>query len=166
MKRALINWANTVVQVEPTGSDFPVSSDFRWVNCPDNVEAYSWTYDGSTFSPPPPTPLETLKEAKLAQIILDRDAACYADVEVIGHTWQADFRSQALLSSAILMAQSEVYTPTTWRTADDVNVSVTLADLVQIAGTIAAQTEVAYAASWARKAVVDAATTAEEVEAA
>lgn len=122
-------------------------------------------YDGTTFSPPPGLSLEFLKAAKHAQIERDRDAACYANINVIGFAWQADPRSQSLMATAILLAQAGVYTPSVWRTASNVDVAVTIQDLVLIAGSIAAQTQVAYAASWARKQALEAATTAEEVAA-
>lgn len=167
MKYALINHVGRIVQVVPLGQNFPISPDFTWVTCPDDVVAYSWTYDVNTgFSPPPPQDLEEAKAEKIVVIELERDAAAYADVEVIDHTWQADARSQSLMATAILLAQAEVYVPNVWRTADNIDVEVDLADLVLIAGTVAAQTEAAYATSWVRKAAVEAATTVEEVEAA
>lgn len=110
-------------------------------------------------------PLSEIKAAKRAQIERDRDVACYADITVNGHAWQADPRSQSLMATAILLAQAGVYTPSVWRTADNVNVPVTLQDLVLIAGSIAARTQTVYAASWARKAALEAATTAEEIAA-
>lgn len=55
MKKALIDTRdNMVIQVEAT--EFAVGDPYAWVNCPDEVEAYQWTYDGSTFAPPPPPP--------------------------------------------------------------------------------------------------------------
>lgn len=109
--------------------------------------------------------LAMLKTAKHTQIERERDAACYANITVNGHAWQADPRSQSLMATAILLAQAGVYTPSVWRTADNVDVPVTIQALVLIAGSIAAQTQVAYAASWARKAALEAATTAAEVAA-
>lgn len=128
----------------------------------DYQEYLAWVAEGNT---PAPVPIDDLKAAKLAQIEADRDAACVATVNVIGHPWQADARSQSLLSSSILLAQAGVYTPSVWRDESNVDVAVTLADLVLIAGVMAAQTQAAYAASWARKAALAAATTAEQVAA-
>lgn len=134
-------------------------------------EAYrQWLKDGNTPDPyvppaPPSKPLTTLKREKHVTIERERDAACYADITVNGHAWQADPRSQSLMATAVLLAQAGVYTPSVWRTADNVDVPVTLQALVLIAGSIAAQTQAAYAASWARKQALEAATTAEEVAA-
>jgi len=56
-KRALIDIRdNTIIQVEPQGGDFLVSTDYAWVDCPDDVVAYSYTYDGANFNEPPPPP--------------------------------------------------------------------------------------------------------------
>lgn len=109
--------------------------------------------------------LAALKAAKHAQIERERDAECYADVVALGVPWQADARSQQMLASAILLAQDGVYTPSVWRNSNNTNIPVTLADLVVLAGTMAAQTQAAYARSWTRKAALAAATTVEVVEA-
>ena len=113
----------------------------------------------------PVAALNAAKTAKRTQIEQDRDTACYANVSVNGHSWQADARSQELLASSILLAQAGAYTPAVWRDANNVDVAVTLADLVGISGAIALQTQTAYATSWARKAALDVATTVEQVEA-
>lgn len=165
MKRALIDYQNTVVQVEPLGGDFAVASDFHWRDCPDECVAYVWTWDGNTFAPPPGPSLDSVRALKLAQITKDRDAACFADATALGHLWQADSRSQQMLASAILLAQAGVYTPTVWRDANNVDVPIAnVAQLVAIAGAMAAQTQAAYAQSWARKQALEAATTVEQIE--
>lgn len=167
MKRALIDYLNNIVQVEPAGGEFDVSPDFHWRDCPDECVAYQWTWNGSDFAPPPGPAIESIKAAKLAQITRDRDTACFADATVLGHPWQADIRSQQMLASAILLAQAGVYTPSVWRDANNVDVPITsVGQLVAIAGVMAAQIQEAYAVSWARKAALDAATTIEQVEAA
>ncbi len=108
--------------------------------------------------------LQAIKAAKLAQIERDRDAACYANVSVFGRPWQADPRSQSLMATAILLVNIGVPLPAAWRDADNSNMPLThVSQLVQIAGAIAAQTEAAYATSWARKTALEAATTAAEV---
>lgn len=108
--------------------------------------------------------IENLKKKKLEQIIKERDAACIADVTYNNHQWQADEKSQALLSQAILMAQAGVYVPSVWRTSNNVDVSVSLTDLIAIAGTIALQVQTAYVTSWARKANLENATTILDIE--
>lgn len=165
MKRAMVRNADGhVMEVVPQGGDFAVTNEYTWVDCPDDV-ADDYTWNGSTFTPPPGPSLESLKAAKHAEIERDRDAAVVANVTYDGHQFQADARSQQMLASTILLAQAGVYTPTVWRSAANVDVTVALMDLVSIAGLIAGQTQAAYAASWARKAALVAATTPAEVEA-
>jgi hypothetical protein len=119
------------------------------------------------LEPHPDAVLTELKAAKKRQIEADRDAAAVQDVQALGRTWQADKRSQELLASAITIANAGGPLPAVWRDADNNDIPVTeLAQLLAIAGAIAAQTQAAYAESWARKAAVDAATTDAEVESA
>lgn len=115
----------------------------------------------------PDAVLEAAKATKKRQIEEDRDAQCVADVAALGHTWQADKRSQELLAQAITLAQAGLPLPPVWRAANNADVPITsIADLLAISGAIAQQVQTAYTTSWARKAAVDAATTIEEVEAA
>lgn len=113
-----------------------------------------------------PMTLESAKAAKKRQIEAERDAACEQPVTALGRTWDADKRSQELLTSVITLAQAGAPLPTVWRDYDNNNMPVTsIADLLAISGAIAAQVQQAYATSWMRKAAVDAATTIEEVNA-
>lgn len=121
--------------------------------------------EGHTWVPHQPTILE-VKQAVLAQILQNREAQCQQPTLALGQLWQADTRSQSLLSQAILLAQIQVApVPPTWRTLDNVDVSVTLDNLKAIALAIATQTQVAYSRSWDLKALVAAATTIEELNA-
>ena len=111
--------------------------------------------------------LAQLQAVKNVQIDKDRAAACIVNVTALGTTWQADLDSQALLSQAITLVTAGYSLPPVWRDANNNNVAITsLADLMSIAGTIAAQTQDAYTNSRNRKAAVAAATTAAEVAAA
>ncbi|WP_337878273.1 DUF4376 domain-containing protein [Caldimonas sp.] len=119
------------------------------------------------LDPHPDAVLAEAKVRKKEQIEADRDAACVQPVTALGRTWQADKRSQELLASAITIAQAGGPLPAVWRDRDNQDMPVTsIADLLAIAGAIAAQTQAAYAASWARKAAVDAAVTVDDVDAA
>ena len=124
------------------------------------------TWDGATFTPPPIS-LANIKAAKINQIERDRDAACVANVAAHGRIWQADARSQALLGQAITLASAGLPLPAYWRDYENSDMAIaSLADLLAIAGAIAAQVQVAYAESWARKTVVVAAETVEGVSVA
>lgn len=111
--------------------------------------------------------LAEAKAAKKRQIEAERDTACEQPVTVLGHTWDADKRSQELLASAITLAQAGAPLPAVWRDRDNSDMPITsITDLLAISGAIAQQVQTAYATSWARKAAVDAATTFDEVDAA
>jgi hypothetical protein len=119
------------------------------------------------LDPHPQALLAAAKAEKKARIEAERDAQCEQPVQALGRTWDADKRSQELLASAITIAQAGGPLPPAWRDHDNGNMPVTsIADLLAIAGAIAAQVQAAYAQSWARKAAVDAAQTLDEVEAA
>lgn len=116
------------------------------------------------LDPHPDALLAEAKAAKKRQIEAERDAKTVQDVFVHGRRWQADKRSQELLASAITIASVGGPLPSVWRDADNNDMPITdISQLLAIAGAIAAQTQAAYAESWARKAAVDAATTEEEV---
>jgi hypothetical protein len=119
------------------------------------------------LDPHPQALLATAKAEKKARIEAERDAQCEQPVQALGRTWDADKRSQELLASAITIAQAGGPLPSVWRDRDNDTMPVaSIADLLAIAGAIAAQTQAAYAQSWARKAAVDEAQTLDEVEAA
>jgi len=48
-KKALILIENNQI-CDVVDSEFPVTSDFKWVDCDDDVKAGSHQYDGSSFS--------------------------------------------------------------------------------------------------------------------
>lgn len=118
------------------------------------------------LDPHPDAMLAEAKAAKKRQIEAERDAACEQPVTALGRTWDADKRSQELLNGAIALAQAGGPLPSVWRDADNNDMPITdISQLLAIAGAIAAQTQAAYATSWARKVAVDAATTIDEVNA-
>jgi len=125
-------------------------------------------YLGSArLDPHPQALLAATKAEKKARIEAERDAQCEQPVRALGRTWDADKRSQELLAYAITIAQAGGPLPPVWRDHDNDNMPVTsIADLLAIAGAIAAQIQTAYAQSWARKAAVNAAQMLDEVEAA
>lgn len=109
--------------------------------------------------------LDDARAAKYAQITKDRDAACIADVTVGGHVWQADMHSQWLLSNAIRRGKAGKQLPPVWRDSGNENVPVaSVSQLEAIEDAIVAQTQAAYAASWARKAALEAAQSLEDID--
>lgn len=115
---------------------------------------------------PAPDPIAEAKATKREQINAERDAACIAPVEALGRTWQADEGSQALLNKAITLAAAGLPLPVVWRDADNVDLVITdLAQLLAIAGAMAAATQAAYTDAFARKDALKDADTLAEIEA-
>lgn len=85
MKSALIDKSTTfVVQVQPLGETFPVDSDHEWVDCPDDLIAYNYTYVNGQFvpyvapAPPPPTAKQNKETA--SKLLYATDWTTVADV--------------------------------------------------------------------------------------
>lgn len=126
------------------------------IPCPAET-AIGWNYDtASGIFSASAIATAVAAAAKRLEIERGRDAACIADVVVNGHTWQADARSQFLLSNAIRRAHAGRPLPPVWRDAANVDVPIAaVADLEAIEDAIAANTQAAYSASWQLKAQVD-----------
>jgi hypothetical protein len=64
MKSALIDIPSTfVVQVEPLEQTFEVDAAHEWVDCPDDITAYNYTYVNGQFIPVPvPEPVPPTAE--------------------------------------------------------------------------------------------------------
>lgn len=110
------------------------------------------------------------KAPKKLQIEGWRDLACIANVSVtiggIAYQFQADQRSQSLVSGAIVGVVAGISTPpVTWRSANNVDVPIAIGDLKAIGLALVNQTNTAYAHSWALKAQVDAATNQAQLDA-
>lgn len=125
--------------------------------------------EGWSFVPHVVT-LDEVKAAKRYEIEQARDAARFSDctcaVGGTSYVWQGDANSQGLISSSLsLTLASVIPCPPTWRTQDNIDVTITVDDLKNISFAFAAATLLAYSHSWALKASLDAATTVEEVAA-
>ena len=161
MRAAIVNDAGIVENIIVLSdlSEYPGA-----VACPDHVGI------GMSIDAPVPEndffDLPAKKAAKYAQIERDRDMAATANVVVFGRPWNADFRSQTLLSQAITLANAGLPLPSGWRDANNEIMPISsVDDLLAIAGAIAEQVQNAYAQSWARKDALAAVTTPEEVDA-
>lgn len=105
------------------------------------------------------TSLEDIKSVRKLLIEQSRDAEILKDVIAFNRPWQADSRSQTLLSSAITMASAGGPLPPVWRDSDNNDLVITdLVQLVTIADAMAAQTQAAYTKSWTLKGQIDAVT--------
>lgn len=114
---------------------------------------------------PPPDPIADAKAAKRSEIEADKERECHADVQALGHTWQADDYSQLLLNKAVSSYSIGVPLPPAWRSKDNVNVPITgIETLAAIIRGIAVNTNAAFVRMWTRKAALDAATTLQELD--
>jgi len=160
---------NGVVVEVLTADPFPpFHPSLHWVDCDLTVRA-GWLFDGANFKIDP-LALSAGQTSKKQQIDDWRDAACVSNVSVTlggaAHQFQADQRSQALISGAIVGAVAGISAPPSiWRSVDNINVPITIADLKAIGLAMVDQTNVAYEHSWALKAAVDAAATQADLDA-
>ncbi len=110
-------------------------------------------------------PLYIAKVLKKEYIETERNKHCFKNVSALGYTWQADKRSQELITSAIQFATLGISpTPLTWRTFNNEDIEVSLDDLKTIASAMILQTQEAYTMSWNYKQQINNATTIEELE--
>lgn len=112
-----------------------------------------WLNAGNAPDPaPPPAPIdrEVLRANLIAMVGPLRDAQMALGLDYAGHVWQADEQSQARLAAAITTFQATGQIPAdfTWRTLDNVDVPMALADLVALAGAMAVRTFAIWKFSW------------------
>lgn len=110
-------------------------------------------------------PLVEIKEYKKDLIDQEYYAAVSADVSYMGHPFQADEASQALLTATLVTLNGAGGVPPDfgWWDTNNVKVLMNLAQINGLAQTIFAQGMVAFATKRARKDLVDVATKVEDV---
>lgn len=152
----------TLCQVSHIGGTLPTRHEY--------TGSVTYTYDGSavigTYDTQPVVVDMSVERDKAKQRV-DHQRSIDSTALVMAHNkyWQADTNSQALLSSAISLAQAGLPLPTVWRDASNTDMPISsIADLLAIAGAIAQQVQTAYSTSWTRKAAIDAATTPEAID--
>lgn len=86
MKSALIDIPSTlVVQVEPLGQIFEVDSAHEWVDCPDNITAYNYTYvNGQFMAVPVPEPVPPTVEQNKSTAIGKLQATDWTTIPDVG----------------------------------------------------------------------------------
>ena len=114
----------------------------------------------------PLPPLEEIKTAKITELKAQRDAAEVEPIEYNGHSYDYDSKARDRISAAIIaLDQQGADADIAWTTADDNDVTVTAADLRAIVAAVAVRSNALHIAYRKAKAQVEAAGTAEEVEA-
>lgn len=111
-------------------------------------------------------PLEVIKQRKITELKYQRDKAEVEPIEYNGHSFDYDEKARDRINAAIiaLSLQGEGAT-IDWTTADNDDAVVTAQDLRMIIASVAARSNKLHTAYRAAKAQVEAASTAEEVEA-
>lgn len=111
-------------------------------------------------------PLEVIKQRKITELKYQRDKAEVTPIEYNGHSYDFDSKARDRISAAIIALELQGEGATIeWTTADNADAVVTAQDLRMIIASVAARSNKLHTAYRAAKAQVEAASTAEEVEA-
>lgn len=114
---------------------------------------------------PLPT-LEEIKTAKIAELKAQRDAAEVMPIAYNGHSYDYDSKARDRISAAIIALELQGEGATIeWTTANNADTPVTANDLKMIIAAVAVRSNKLHTAYRTAKAQVEAAGTAEEVEA-
>lgn len=90
--KALIDENGVVAQVEQ--QEFGIAPPCFWVDCPDNIVAYQFTYNNGQFTPiviPPPTIEDNIQIAK--KLLQDSDWTVLSDVNLANKTEWETYRA-------------------------------------------------------------------------
>jgi hypothetical protein len=90
--KALIDEKNQVAQVEQT--EFGIAPPCFWVDCPENIVPYKYTYVGGNFVPVPeivPSSVQNKEEA--IRLLQESDFAVLADVNITNKTEWVSYRT-------------------------------------------------------------------------
>lgn len=111
-------------------------------------------------------PIENIRARKIIELKRQRDAAEVEPVEYGGHLYDYDSQARDRIAAAIIAL--DVHgdgAKISWTTADNEDAVVTAQELRMIIASVAARSNALHTAYRAAKAQVEAASTAEEVEA-
>ena len=111
-------------------------------------------------------PLENVKQRKIIELKRRRDTAEVEPITYNGHRFDYDDKARDRISAAIIALELQGEGATIeWTTADNADTPVTANDLKMIIAAVAARSNKLHTAYRTAKAQVEAAGTAEEVEA-
>lgn len=114
---------------------------------------------------PLPT-LQEIKSAKIAELKAERDSKEVEPINYQGYSFDYDSKARERIAAAIVALEVAGASATlTWTTADNQDVSVTAADLRAIVAAVAVRSNALHIAYRKAKAQVEAAGSAEEVNA-
>lgn len=111
-------------------------------------------------------PIENVKQRKIIELKRQRDAAEVEPIEYGGHLYDYDSKARDRIAAAIIALDVQGDgAKISWTTADNEDAVVTAQDLRMIIAAVAVRSNALHTAYRAAKAKVEAASTAEEVEA-
>lgn len=111
-------------------------------------------------------PIENVKQRKILMLKRQRDAAEVEPIEYGGHLYDYDSKARDRIAAAIIALEVQGDgAKISWTTADNDDAVVTAQDLRMIIASVAARSNKLHTAYRTAKAQVEAASTAEEVEA-
>lgn len=111
-------------------------------------------------------PIETIRTRKIIELKRQRDTAEVEPIEYKGYLYDYDEKARDRINAAIIALELQGEGATIdWTTADNDDAVVTAQDLRMIIASVAARSNKLHTAYRAAKAQVEAASTAEEVEA-
>jgi hypothetical protein len=108
--------------------------------------------------------LDEVKAEKIVSLKADRDRLEVEDIEVDGHLYDYDEKARERINNAIIALQASG-TSILWTLADNNSVLVTAQDLIAVVSAVAVRSNTLHVAYRDAKAKVNAAMTAEEVNA-
>ena len=112
----------------------------------------------------PESTLDEVKAKKITSLKADRDRLEVEDIEVDGHLYDYDEKARERINNAIIALQASG-TSILWTLANNDSVLVTAQDLVAVVSAVAVRSNTLHIAYRDAKAKVNAAMTAEEVNA-
>lgn len=111
-------------------------------------------------------PIENIRARKIIELKRQRDAAEVEPIEYGGHSFDYDDKARDRINAAIIALSLQGEDASIdWTTADNQDVKVTANDLRMVIAAVAVRSNKLHTAYRAAKAQVEAASTAEEVEA-
>ncbi len=111
-------------------------------------------------------PLEVVKQRKIMELKYQRDKAEVEPIEYNGHSFDYDDKARDRINAAIIaLSLQDNDVSIDWTTADNQDVKVTANDLRMVIAAVAVRSNVLHMAYRKAREQVEAASTAEEVEA-
>ena len=111
-------------------------------------------------------PLENVKQRKILMLKRQRDAAEVTPIEYNGHSFDYDDKARDRINAAIVALELQGEGATIdWTTADNQDVKVTANDLRMVIAAVAVRSNTLHMAYRKARELVEATSTAEEVEA-